>query len=68
MKFSKSTLVPLFGMSMVAFFIILAYVSHNVFLDKLLVCGLILLMVLFVKLRATGTQNRDNSEAVNDPL
>ncbi|WP_156033032.1 hypothetical protein [Sediminibacter sp. Hel_I_10] len=68
MNFSKSTLVPLLGMTVVALFIILAYVSHNVFLDKLLVCGFILLMVLFVKLRAGGTQNKDNSESVNDPL
>lgn len=63
MQFSKSTRLPLAGFVVFIFFITLSYFNNHMFLDKIILCGLIVGMIFFVKLRGETA----NSEANSNP-
>ena len=51
MQLSKSSISTILGLLGFLFFIALAYVKNYIFLDKLVVCGLILGLIFFIKAR-----------------
>ncbi len=51
MQLSKSSVVSILGLIVLLSFIALAYFTNYVFLDKIVVCSSILVMVFFAKLR-----------------
>jgi hypothetical protein len=63
MQFSKSTLLPILGLVVLGFFILLAYLNNHIFLDKIILCSLILCLVLFAKTRGEGNNNSRNIDS-----
>ncbi len=63
MKSSKSTVLPILGMTALALFIAISYAYESVFLDQILICSFILSIVFIAKMREGSQQlidNRDN--------
>ncbi len=68
MKFSKSTFLPILGMTALALFILISYVYETVFLDQILICSFILSILFIAKMRDGAHQiidNRDNPKERN---
>lgn len=66
MKFSKSTALPIIGMFVLGLFILLSYLNGAMFLDRILVCSLILSVIFINKLRENyhaSTSNNEESKA-----
>lgn len=59
----KSKLLPFLGMGILIFFIAMAYINNSIFLDRLLVCGLIILGIYIIKVKsnASNTVNTDRN-------
>lgn len=62
MHFSKSTVLPILGMIVLGLFLLLSYIQEGVFLDRLLVCSLILSFVFIAKLGERLHQSSTNKD------
>ena len=62
MQILKSTVLPIFGLVVLLVFIAMSYFNNHIFLDKIVICSLILGMVFFVKTRGTNESGSSNSE------
>jgi hypothetical protein len=60
MELSKSTLLPIMGMVVLALFIAISYIQESVFLNQILICSFILSIVFIGKIREdlSNTSNR----------
>lgn len=59
-QLSKSIVLPILGMIILAVFIIMSYVLDSIFLDRILVCSLILSVVFIGKIRDNLHQSSSN--------
>ncbi|SEL61157.1 hypothetical protein SAMN04488008_104332 [Maribacter orientalis] len=50
MQFSKSTILPVMGIILLALLILMSYVNEAIFLDRILICSVILSFVFIAKL------------------
>lgn len=62
MKTIKAIILPVLGLLSVLAFIVLAYATNHVFLDKLLICGFILTMVFMARMRDIIKQNTSHAK------
>lgn len=62
MEFSKSTLLPILGLLVFSFFIGLSYFNNHIFLDKILLCSVIVGMIFFAKMRGETANNDSDSD------
>jgi uncharacterized membrane protein len=62
MQFSNSQILPFIGISILLFFIALSYFNNHIFLDKIVLCSLILGMVFFVKMRSDNNGHNQDSD------
>ena len=62
MQFSNSQILPFIGISILLFFIALSYFNNHIFLDKIILCSLILGMVFFVKMRSDDNGHNQDSD------
>lgn len=60
MNLSKSTILPSLGLVTMFFFIALAYFKNNIFLNELLICGLILSIIFIAKIREANKSSNAN--------
>jgi hypothetical protein len=51
MQIPKKAILPILGLLILIGFCALSYYHEQIFLDKILLCGFILGMILFVKIR-----------------
>lgn len=51
MQLSKSTILQLFGLAVLGIFIAMSYFNNQIFIDKIILCSVILLLVVFAKTR-----------------
>lgn len=68
MKFSKSKILPVIGLLVLAFFIAVSYFNNHIFLNEIMICSLILGMVFFIKMKGESNQyvsNDNNSNRSN---
>ena len=64
MKITKSKILPVTGLAVLAFFVGMSYFNNHIFLDKLVICSFILGMVFFAKMKGEASiieTRRDNS-------
>jgi len=61
MEFSKSKILPVAGMIVLLIFIAMSYFNNHIFLDKIIICSLILGMIFFVKIIGEGNGNQPNA-------
>lgn len=61
MKFSKSKILPFIGLLVTVFFITMSYFNNHIFLDKIILCSLILGMVFFVKMKGEIVVNQSDA-------
>ncbi len=59
-QLSKSIVLPILGMIILTVFIIMSYVLDSIFLDRILVCSLILSVVFIGKIRDNLHQSSSN--------
>jgi hypothetical protein len=50
MQFSKPTILPVMGIILLALLIVMSYVNEALFLDRILICSVILSFVFIAKL------------------
>jgi hypothetical protein len=62
MHLSKSTVLPSMGMFVLVVFIVLSYIHESIFLNQIVVCGLILSVVFIAKIRDGVHQSIPNQE------
>lgn len=62
MQVSKSSLVSILGLIVILSFTALAYFTNNVFLDKIVVCSFILILVFFAKMRSESPNKNSKNE------
>jgi hypothetical protein len=62
MHLSKSTVLPIMGMVVLAVFIIISYIHGSIFLNQIVVCSLILSVVFIAKIRDGVHQTMANPE------
>lgn len=60
--FSKSKTLPVAGLIALLFFIVMACFINSIFLDKIILCSLIIGMVLFAKTLSEGNGMELNSD------
>jgi hypothetical protein len=65
MSFSKSKILPIVGLGILLFFIGISYFNNHVFLDKLIICSLILSMFYFARTLGKSNENEPNSDRKN---
>ncbi|MBR9844647.1 MAG: hypothetical protein GYB35_00380 [Algicola sp.] len=65
MQYSKSTILPIFGLLVLVFFIGLSYFNNQILLDKIIPCSLILAVVFFAKMRGENNNNHSNTDGNN---
>lgn len=66
MKITKSKILPVTGLIVLAFFVGMSYFNNHIFLDKLVICSFILGMVFFAKMKGEGSiieSRTDGSES-----
>lgn len=51
MQLSKSTILSIVGMTLLALFVLICYVNKSIFLDRILISSFILSFVFIVKIR-----------------
>jgi hypothetical protein len=51
MQISKATILQMVGLSTLVFFIAMAYYRNHIFLDKILLCSSIFVMLYILKIR-----------------
>ena len=62
MQLSKSKILPYTGILTLIIFLAMSYFNGSIFIDRLLVCGLILLVVFLLRIASTPKQSASNSE------
>lgn len=62
MKFSKATTLPILGMLILGIFILLSYLNGAIFLDRILICSLILSVIFINKIRESYHASASNEE------
>ncbi len=60
MQLSKSTVLTMVGMFVLALFIVISIVNKSVFLDRILLCGFILSVVFIGRIRDSVHQTIPN--------
>jgi hypothetical protein len=60
MQFSKSTFLPMIGLIVLIFFIVIAYLNNHFLLDELMLCSFILGLVFFSKMKSESHSNQSN--------
>jgi surface polysaccharide O-acyltransferase-like enzyme len=65
MRFPKSKILPLFWGVVLLFFISMSYFNNRIFLDKIILCSLIIGMLFFTRIIGNSngneaTQDREN--------
>ena len=60
MQFSKSTVLPMLGMLVLALFIWLSYTHGAIFLDRILICSLIVSVIAIAKIRENTSKSVSN--------
>ncbi|ALM06745.1 hypothetical protein SB49_02185 [Sediminicola sp. YIK13] len=69
MQLSKSTLLSIAGMVVLALFVTFCYVNDSIFLDRILISSFILSIVFLVKIREDLHQSiEDNSKQIDNNL
>lgn len=61
MQLSKSMLLPILGLVLLGVFNVLSYLYGAIFLDRILICSLILLFVFIAKVREHGQETTVSS-------
>jgi hypothetical protein len=61
MQLSKSRISTILGLFGLLLFIVLAYVQNYIFIDKILICSLILGLILFIKMRGEVHNSNEDS-------
>lgn len=68
MKFSRSQVLPFLGSIVLTFFIAISYFNNQIFLDKILLCSVILGMIYFYKMRGESSNLNDDTVFCNDSV
>ncbi len=68
MKFTKSKILPVTGLIVLAFFMAMSYFNNHIFLDKIMICSFILGLVFFAKIKGESSvihSGRDGSASTD---
>jgi hypothetical protein len=58
MNLLKSNILPITGVAVLLFFILIAYINNSVLLDRLLLCSFILFGIFILKIRGNVSTHR----------
>lgn len=58
MKYLKSILLPIVGLTILSSVTLIAYSSNSLFLEKLMICNLILILIFCIKILDENNSNQ----------
>lgn len=58
MKYLKSILLPIVGLTILSSVTLIAYSSNSLFLEKLMICNLILILIFCIKILYENNSNQ----------
>ncbi len=62
MHSSESNILPYAGIVIIIIFLAMSYFNNHIFMDQILVCGFILLLVFLLRIGSTPKQSASNSK------
>ena len=62
MHSSESNILPYAGIVIIIIFLAMSYFNNHIFLDKILVCSFILILVFLLKIASTPKSSSSHSE------
>lgn len=68
MKYLKSILLPIIGLTILSSVTLIAYSSNSLFLEKLMICNLILILIFCIKILGENNSNQIDATGKNKNL
>ena len=68
MKYLKSILLPILGLTILSSVTLIAYSSNSLFLEKLMICNLILILIFCIKILGENNSNQIDATGKNKNL